>query len=32
MNHLLSQERKEIELRNFANIFREARALKSKEF
>jgi hypothetical protein len=31
MNHLLSQERKEIELRNLANMLREARAFKCDE-
>jgi hypothetical protein len=31
MNHLLSQERKEIELRNLADMLGEARAFKRDE-
>jgi hypothetical protein len=31
MNHLISQERREIELRNLANMLLEARAFKSNE-
>ena len=32
MNHLISQERKELELSNLANMFYEARAFKCDKF
>jgi hypothetical protein len=32
MNHLISQERKEIELRNLVNMILEARAFKCDQF
>jgi hypothetical protein len=32
VNHLISLEQKEIELRNLANMLRETRALKCDEF